>query len=215
MRNIDGRVEMSVDNMKAADGDRKPEDVETKRTEDESRGKDSSGAAASDERRTEAKGAESSDELSSLKLKLDRMTKEVEEYKNAAARAKADFYNYRTRVERDRARDRVLAAEGTVDTLLPVLDNLERTLRAVQDKESPLYKGVAMVQKQFFSALQDLGLQVIDTSGHFDPAKHEAMMMVDSKNDGEDGLILEELNKGYILGEKVLRAAQVKIARKV
>ena len=150
-----------------------------------------------------------------MKLDLEKRTREAEEYKNEAARARADFYNYRTRVERDRARDRILAAEGTVDALLPVLDNLERTLQAVQDKDSPLYKGVAMVQKQFFSALQGLGLQVIDTSGRFDPSKHEALMVTDSEDSEEDGLIIEELHRGYVLGEKVLRPAGVKIVRKV
>lgn len=136
------------------------------------------------------------------------------EFKEEAARAKADFYNYRTRIERDRARDRVLAAESTVDALLPVLDNLDRTLEAVTDKDSPLCKGVAMVQRQFLSALQSLGLQVIAADGDFDPAQHEALMTVDVDDAAQDGKIQEVLHKGYKLGEKVLRAAQVKVGKK-
>lgn len=157
---------------------------------------------------------DASSEAERLQKDLEARTREAEEYREEAARAKADFYNYRTRVERDRARDRILAAEGTVDALLPVLDNLDRSLTAVTDKDSALYKGVAMVQKQFFAALQTLGLQPIDTNGAFDPAQHEAVMVVAVDDAGQDGKILEELHRGYMLGDKVLRAAQVKVGRK-
>lgn len=157
---------------------------------------------------------EESGKLERMQRELEEAKREALEYKEDAARARADFYNYRTRVERDRAKDRVLAAEGTVDVLLPVLDNLERTLAAVTDKESALFKGVSMVQRQFLSALQGLGLQAIDTSGAFDPAQHEALMVVDVEDDADNGKVLEELHKGYKLGDKILRAAQVKVGKK-
>jgi molecular chaperone GrpE len=147
-----------------------------------------------------------------LKKLLDEARADAATLREEAARAKADFYNYRTRIERDRARDRVLAAEGVVDALIPVMDNLDRTLQAVVDKESPIYKGVSMVQRQFFGVLRGLGLEVIDTDCQFDPSLHEAVMTVDVE-DGADGRILEELDKGYRLGEKVLRAARVKVAK--
>ena len=138
----------------------------------------------------------------------------LEAIRNEAARTKADFYNYRTRVERDRARDRVLAAEGVVLDLLPVLDNLERALDAENDKESSMYKGISMVKKQFFAALQNLGLKAIETSGAFDPSLHEAVMTVDVDSDELDGTVTEVLHRGYMLGEKVLQAAKVKVGRK-
>jgi molecular chaperone GrpE (heat shock protein) len=145
---------------------------------------------------------------------LGEAKSEAELYKNEAARAKADFYNYRTRIERDRARDKLLAAESTVDSLIPVLDNLDRTLQAVQDKESQLCKGVSMVQRQFFGVLQNLGLQIIETNCPFDPSQHEALMVVDVEDEEDDGRILDELHRGYKLGDKVLRAAQVKVGKK-
>ncbi|MDR3332414.1 MAG: nucleotide exchange factor GrpE [Synergistaceae bacterium] len=171
------------------------------------------GGVKNEETKSQTPDSGTLDEVGHLKLELEERTREAEEYKDAAARAKADFYNYRTRIERDRARDRVMAAEGTVDALIPVLDNLDRTLQAVQDKDSPIYKGVDMVQKQFFSALRSLGLQVIEAKGRFDPSRHEALMVVETSDEAENGLILEELHRGYTLGDKVLRAAQVKIAR--
>lgn len=154
------------------------------------------------------------DEANARVAELEAQVAELDEHKNDAARARADFYNYRTRVERDRARDRVLAAEGACDVLLPVLDNLDRTLEAVDDKGSALCKGVAMVQRQFFQALQNLGLRSIETEGAFDPKEHEAVMTVDVDDEAEDGKILEVLHRGYKLGEKVLRAAQVKVGKR-
>lgn len=152
-------------------------------------------------------------EVDALQKRLDEAERLMAEYRDEAARAKADFYNYRTRVERDRARDRTLAAEQAVDALLPVMDNLERALKAVEDKASPLFKGVEMVQRQFFSTLQGLGLAVIDCDGPFDPSFHDAVAVVEVEDD-RDGTIVEELHRGYMLGDKVLRAAQVRVGRK-
>ncbi|MDR0649692.1 MAG: nucleotide exchange factor GrpE [Synergistaceae bacterium] len=158
--------------------------------------------------------AKADGELDGLRKLLEEAKAEALDYKDEAARAKADFYNYRTRVERDRARDRTLAAEGAVGALIPVLDNLARTLQAVPDKDSQLYKGVSMVERQFSAALQGLGLEVIGTDCRFDPSLHEAVMVADVEEDSDDEKILEELHRGYKLGDKVLRAAQVKIGRK-
>jgi len=163
---------------------------------------------------TAAVGETTDDDAESLKSKLDAALEEVSRLRDEASWAKADFYNYRTRIERDRAKDRILAAEGAVLDLLPVLDNLQRALDAESDKESSMYKGVSMVKKQFFEALQNMGLRLIETSGAFDPKVHEAVMMVDVESGDEDGIVMEVLHTGYILGEKVLRAAKVKVGRK-
>jgi molecular chaperone GrpE len=150
----------------------------------------------------------------SLKSKLDSALEEASRLRDEASRAKADFYNYRTRIERDRAKDRLLAAEGAVLDLLPVLDNLERALDAESNKESSMYKGISMVKKQFFDALQNMGLRRIETSGAFDPAIHEAVMTVDVESDDGDGMVMEPLHPGYMLGDKVLRPAKVKVGKK-
>lgn len=156
---------------------------------------------------------ESASPLDDALAKIAALEAEVAEHKNDTARCRADFFNYRTRVERDRAKDRILAAESACDALIPVLDNLDRTLAAVEDKESGIFKGVSMVQKQFLAAMKGLGLEVIDTSDKFDPKMHEAVATVDVDDDASDGVIVEVLNKGYRLGEKILRAAMVKVAR--
>ncbi|MDR1650832.1 MAG: nucleotide exchange factor GrpE [Synergistaceae bacterium] len=145
---------------------------------------------------------------------LEEARLEAARFRDEAARAKADFYNYRARVERDRARDRALAAENAVLELLPVLDNFERALEAESDKSSSMYKGVSMVQRQFFGVLQNLGLVIIDAAGAFDPSLHEALMTVDVESGEDDGRVMEVMDKGYMLGDKVLRAARVKVGRK-
>jgi molecular chaperone GrpE len=149
-----------------------------------------------------------------LKADFEALREEADALKDEAARAKADLYNYRARVERDRKRDRELAAENAVMSLLPVLDNLERALEAENNKDSSMYKGVSMVQRQFFSALQGLGLKVIEASGAFDPALHDAISIVDVDDDERDGMVVEVFHKGYMLGDKVLQAAKVKVGRK-
>ncbi|MDR3255256.1 MAG: nucleotide exchange factor GrpE [Synergistaceae bacterium] len=180
---------------------------------DEARAKAAEGTNDTEKNEEAPDTGELEGKIEELRKQLDEAQAETAIYREEAARAKADFYNFRTRIERDRARDRVLVAEGTVDALIPVIDNLDRTLQAISDTDSPIYKGVSMVQRQFFGVLRGLGLEVIDTNCPFDPSLHEAVMAVEVE-DGEDGKILEELSKGYRLGEKVLRAARVKIGKR-
>jgi molecular chaperone GrpE len=169
------------------------------------------GAGACD---AEAREPEGAADAGTVKTDFEALREEADVLRDEAARAKADLYNYRARVERDRKRDRELAAENAVMSLLPVLDNLERALEAESDKDSSMYKGISMVQRQFFSALQGLGLKVIEASGAFDPALHDAISIVDVDGDELDGAVMEVFHKGYTLGDKVLQAAKVKVGRK-
>lgn len=153
-------------------------------------------------------------ELAELKEKAALLEEDATRFKEEAQRARADLYNYRTKVEKERERERAWAAERAVDSLLPVLDDLDRTLAAVTDKESQIYKGVAMVQRRFFAAMQGLGLSPISAEGAFNPALHEAIMVVNVDDEACDGMIVEELHRGYMLGDRVLRASQVKVGKK-
>ncbi len=130
-----------------------------------------------------------------------------------AARARADYYNLRTRVERDRERDRKMAAEKAVEALLPVYENIERICSAVEDRESSLYKGMTMVIKQFAESMYSLGLEAIDTEGPFDPALHEAVSMEPIDDESKDGHIIGTVRKGYKLAGRVIKAPQVRVGR--
>ena len=152
-------------------------------------------------------------ELEKLESELAAKDEQIKLLKEQAARATADFYNFRTRVERDRERDMKFAAERAVNGLLPVYENLERVVASISDKEDSVAKGIAMVTKQFMEVLESLGLEEISTEGKFDPAEHEAVMLEAVEDEARDGDIIAVFRKGYRLAGRVLRAAQVRVAK--
>jgi len=149
-------------------------------------------------------------EFQELQHRLETLEREKKSLEEEAARARADYYNLRQRTARDASKQRALASETAIRELLPVLDNLDRALGAAA-QDDPLLKGVSMVRRQFFEVLKGLGLEEIIPEGSFDPSLHEAVGMEPVKNPEDDGMILEEFQKGYLLGGKVLRASQVRI----
>lgn len=137
---------------------------------------------------------------------------EIKSLGDQVARTRADFYNYRTRIERDRERDRKLAAEQAITELLPVLENLERICDSVE-KDSQLHKGISMVAGQFMSVLCGLGLERICTEGEFDPNVHEAVLTQSVEDESKDGFVLNTLRNGYKLAGRVIKAAQVSVGK--
>ena len=126
-------------------------------------------------------------------------------------RLAAEFDNYRKRAQRDRESLVALAGERLVKELLPVLDDLERALEAAgKHEEAKLEEGVALVHRALRSALDREGLQEIETNGPFDPHRHEALLSQPS--DADEGFVIQVLQKGYSLGDKVLRPARVVVA---
>lgn len=152
-------------------------------------------------------------ERDALLAEIEKAKTEIKSQTEEAARARADYYNLRTRVERDRERDRKLAAEKSIEVLLPVYENLERVCGAVDDRESSVYKGMMMIVKQFLEAMCSLGLEPIPTEGAFDPALHEAVSMEPIEDESKDGHIIGALRKGYKLAGRVIRAPQVRVGK--
>ena len=143
---------------------------------------------------------------------LARATAERDEYLALAQRVQADFENYRKRAAREQERLVAHAHERLVRELLPVLDDLERALDAAErHEEAALVDGVRLVQKALRGALEREGLAEIPTDGPFDPHVHEALMS--RPDDGvEPGAVLEVVQRGYRLGERVVRPARVIVA---
>jgi molecular chaperone GrpE len=126
-------------------------------------------------------------------------------------RLQAEFENYRKRSARDQQALVARAHERLVKELLPILDDLGRALEAAeQHEEAALEDGVRLVHKQLVDVLAKEGLTEIDTNGAFDPHVHEALLAQPSE--AEAGTVLEVLQKGYRLGDHVLRPARVTIA---
>ena len=157
--------------------------------------------------------ASAGNDTSKLTETIEEMKREIKSLTEEAARARADYYNLRTRVERDREKNCKLAAERSVEELLPVFENLERVCCAVEDEESNLYKGIMMVTKQFYKALENLGLESIETEGDFDPSVHEAVSMEPVDDESRDGCIIGTLRKGYRLAGRIIRAPQVRVGK--
>ena len=147
-----------------------------------------------------------------LEERLAEVEREREEYLNDLKRVAADFENYRKRVARDQEGLVARAHERLVKELLPVLDDLERALEAAaQHEEAKLEEGVRLVHRELVEALAREGLVEVETDGQFDPHVHEAL--VSQPSEQEDGSVIEVLQKGYRLGDRVLRPARVVVSQ--
>ena len=158
------------------------------------------------------------------KEQLDEAADEpVEDDRFAAAEAKAqehlddlkrlaaEFENYKKRTAREQASLSARAAERLVKELLPIVDDLERALVAAEEhQEAQLEEGVRLVHRQLAAALEREGLAEIEVDGKFDPHVHEALLSQPSEAD--EGSVIEVLQKGYRLGDRVLRPARVVVA---
>ncbi|MDE3024795.1 MAG: nucleotide exchange factor GrpE [Acidobacteriota bacterium] len=127
-------------------------------------------------------------------------------------RLAADFENYKKRVERERAATVALANERLLKELLPILDDLERALAAAeQHEEAQLEQGVRLTHRSLASLLERQGVKEIAADGKFDPHVHEALLAQPSE-EAEQGDVIDVIQKGYTLGDRVVRPARVIVA---
>ena len=155
----------------------------------------------------------SPEELENLKATAGKADENWDKFLRAAA----DLDNYRKRVGREKEELARFTSERVVTALLPVLDNLERALDAAQkqgDANPALLEGLQQVQSQFRRTLAEFGLQeVVANAGHpFDPNLHEAVSHIDSAEHPE-GHVIEQLQRGYKLGDRLLRPARVVVSK--
>ena len=140
----------------------------------------------------------------------ERIVDEPEDYLAMAQRIQADFENYRKRAIREAAAAGERAKSGLVRELLPIVDNLERALASAQDGEQHLAEGVRLVHSELIAVLERNGIQQFDPAGDkFDPAEHEALSV---RDEGESGVVLDVVEKGYRANGTVLRPARVVVS---
>jgi molecular chaperone GrpE len=133
-----------------------------------------------------------------------------EDYLALAQRIQADFENYRKRAVREAAAAGERARSGLVRELLPILDNLERALASAEEGEQHLAEGVRLVHSELIAVLERNGVQQFSPEGDkFDPSEHEALSV---RNDGDPGVVLEVVEKGYRSNGAVLRPARVVVS---
>jgi molecular chaperone GrpE len=149
----------------------------------------------------------------SLAEQIQQLQAEKQELLNTLVRRQADFENYRKRVERERHHDRHRGVEVLVEHLLPVLDAFDRALAAQADSSSTEYlKGFELIRRQLWDVLAKQGLARIESVGkEFNPHFHHAIERVETTEHG-DGTVIGELQPGYVLHERVLRPAMVRVA---
>jgi molecular chaperone GrpE len=151
--------------------------------------------------------------VSTTDSELDKLKAERDNLLDRLARLQAEFENARKRTAREQQEFREYALADALKTLLPVLDSFERALQAGSTDGAELRGGVELIYKQLQDALQKLGLRTIPAKGEpFDPRLHEAVEMVETTA-AEDHQILDELQRGYKLKDRLLRPSMVKVAR--
>jgi len=145
--------------------------------------------------------------------KKDKLQEQIDELKDKNMRQMAEFENFRKRTEKEKQAMFETGARSVIEKLLPVVDNFERGLGALKEEEKGAFsEGMEMIYKQLMSELEKLEVKPIDAVGkEFDPNLHNAVMHVDDEELGEN-VVVEELQKGYMYRETVVRHSMVKVA---
>ena len=184
------------------------EEVSTQEVETKADDKD-----LSSKEETSEKKDEKTSKLKKLKKK-DKKDEQIEELKDRLVRSMAEFDNFRKRTEKEKSQMFEIGAKSIVEKILPVVDNFERALSAVteEEMENSFVQGVDKIYKHMITSLEEAGVKAIEAQGkEFDPNFHNAVMHVEDDQLGEN-VVAEELQKGYMYKESVVRHSMVKVA---
>ncbi len=179
-------------------------------------GEEGTGSAEEDAAGTGDESADpAGDGEKDLSAELEQAKSQIAELTNRLLRTQADFENYRRRVQREKEELAVYANQKLILNLLPVLDNLERALATPPvEGDEKLRQGVELTARSFREILAKEGVEPIEAVGKpFDPKFHEAVMTVESE-EHEDGTVVAEFQKGYKLGDRVIRPSMVQVCKK-
>lgn len=157
-----------------------------------------------------------SKELEDSKKELEDSKKELEDQMDKYLRLSAEFDNFRKRTIKEKAEIIKNGSEKTITAILPVLDDFERALKnlAPSEEAKPLFEGIELIFDKFLKTLKQLGLEKIDTEGQpFDTDYHEAIAMVPAPEEDNKGKILDCVQTGYKLNDKVIRHSKVVVAQ--
>ena len=145
---------------------------------------------------------------------LEKANKEIAELKDKYLRTLAEFDNYKKRTLKEKAELILNGGEKTVKAVLPVLDDFERALKDKSDDPKAIKDGVTMIFNKFVKTLESLGVKKIDTTDKdFDTDFHEAVAMVPGMGDDKKGKVIDCVQTGYTLNDKVIRHAKVAVGQ--
>ena len=194
-------------------------DEESTQTAEETKDTDVNGTESEDDALADAdaKADDKSDEKKGLfkKKKKDKKDEQIEELNDRLKRQMAEFENFRKRSEKEKSQMFDMGAKTIVEKILPVIDNFERGLAAVPDykKDDPFITGMDNVYKQMLTELDAAGVKPIECVGQeFDPDFHNAVMQVEN-DELESGTVAQELQKGYMYKDSVVRHSMVSVVQ--
>jgi molecular chaperone GrpE len=168
----------------------------------------------SDDATNEQESAGTATEPREPESPLEALRREKDALQDRLLRTAAEFDNYRKRVERDRREQAEALTAYALSDLLPIIDDLERALKAPSGGDVDAFrKGVELIHRQMTELLRKRGVKTIDAVGaDFDPRYHQAVVQ-ESSPDHREGEVIEEFARGYMLGDRLLRPAMVKVAK--
>jgi len=152
------------------------------------------------------------DQVKSLQEELDKTAKEANSFKDQYIRLQAEFINFRKRKEQETINVVKFANEGLVKDLLPIIDNFDRTLDAIEktDNLTAIKDGIKLVDKSMRQQLERIGLKPIEClNKEFDAEYHEAISSIPVEEESKKGKIVDEVERGYVLKDKVIRYSKV------
>ena len=200
--------------------DKEEEKAVDKKEETEEASKDAAKEAKKEtEEKAEPEAGDAPEEkkkgLFSKKEKKNPLQEKVDELNDRVLRQMAEFENFRNRTDKEKAQQFEMGQGNVLEKLLPIVDNFERGLAAVpeDEKDSAFADGMNKIYKQLTKQLEDLGVKPIEALGkEFDPNLHNAVMQVES-SEYESGVVAQELQKGYMFKDTVLRHSMVAVAQ--
>lgn len=216
---------MAQENTKVME-DELEEAVETEETTEEAVETEASEETTQEEASSDVEGKEETDETSDddnkkekdgffKKKKKDKKDEQIEELNDRLRRQMAEFDNFRKRTEKEKSQMFDMGARTIVEKVLPVVDNFERGLAAVpeEDKENAFVDGMDKIYKQLMNELDSVGVKPIEAVGkEFDPEFHNAVMQVENE-ELESGTVAQELQKGYMYKDTVVRHSMVAVVQ--
>lgn len=203
-------IDMEQEDVKTEEAVEETMDTETEETIEET--------VESDEAEASEESSEAGDEKKSFFKKKEKKSKQdekIEELTDQVKRQMAEFDNFRKRTEKEKTQMFEVGAKSVIEKILPVVDNFERGLSAVpeEQKEDAFVEGMEKIYKQLMTELESLEVKPIEAVGtEFDPEFHNAVMQVENE-ELESGMIAQELQKGYMYRDTVVRHSMVAVVQ--
>lgn len=211
-------VKEAVEEAKKAASSQKEDEDSGEKTEAKDSGAGETEASEAENFETEKADGDENEDTEKKRLfgkkKKDKKDEKIEDLTDRLTRQMAEFDNFRKRTEKEKSQMYEIGAKDVIEKILPVVDNFERGLGAAKEdeKEDPFVQGMEMVYKQLMTSLEGIGVKPIEAAGQeFNPDFHNAVMHVDDDEFGEN-IVVEELQKGYMYRDSVVRYSMVKVA---